>query len=222
MVVIPYCGRPCKSDLMNRGSICLWGKHAKLQRSQRQSCAISAAALHAHTVPPHTLHPSIHCNNLTGHVSVWVRQSQRVNRCMRTVQAKSSTVKGPDKITEKRMGHCSCTKSAAEEWGSGHGDSNWTDRNVTGGSVRLASVDAAHASPIHNAGTRIAIKRNFATALVLNPEWMMTALNHFWEMNGNGRTTRSQCSRTVSNMSSMTDVERVTEMTLRSVPVSGC
>lgn len=77
--------------------------------------------------------PIQHCNKLTGHVSQGV---SCVNHCMRTVQAKSSTMKGSDKITEKRMGsgvkgHCWGTKSPFEESGSNHTDSNWMGTNVT-------------------------------------------------------------------------------------------
>lgn len=51
---------------------------------------------------------------------------------------------------------------------------------MTGGSVRLAPVDAAHPWPIHNAATRAAMKREAeAAALVLDRERMMTTRNHF-------------------------------------------
>lgn len=65
----PYYGC-CNCDLMNGGSVGLKGKNAKLLHSQRPSCAISAAVLKTHTVPPHTIHPSINCIKLTGCVSM--------------------------------------------------------------------------------------------------------------------------------------------------------
>lgn len=161
-------------------------KHAKPWRdSPMLSSAISAAVLCAHTAPPHVIHPSIHCKKLKRYVSMWVRQSERVNLCMRTAQVKSSTIKGPDENhTKVRRVWSNTTLQGYKVWVWRNREwLQWLteDRNLTGSAVRLASVDAAHAEPIHNAATWIVIKRNFAI-LVLDSEWMMTSLNHICQL----------------------------------------